>query len=156
MWSSVWVRLVAYMVARLIPGVQTKRRDIVLTSAVWRTFYTVTRTDGWRGASKPATYKLEPETCDQGPETGPDPGMRSKISTATATATNRNRNSEPQRCKNLPYYLTATPTATLTATSTATPTAILNRNASDYARDRKPSQIEGKIILKLLFEKNNL
>ena len=26
---AVWVRLVAYMVARLIPGVQTKRRDIV-------------------------------------------------------------------------------------------------------------------------------
>ena len=83
--------------------------------------------------------------------------MRSKISTATATATNRNRNrnrnSEPQRCKNLPYYLTATPTATLTATSTATPTAILNRNASSYASDRKPSQIDGKIKSQITFRK---
>ena len=86
-----------------------------------------------------------------------DPGMRSKISTATATNRNRNRNrnSEPQRCKNLPYYLTATPTATLTATSTATPTAILNRNASDYASDRKPSQIDGKIKSQITFRKKN-
>ena len=75
--------------------------------------------------------------------------------TATATNRNRNRNSEPQRCKNIPDYLTATPTAMLTATATATTTATLNRNASDYARDRKPSQIEGKIKSPITFGKNN-
>ena len=41
----------------------------------------------------------------------------------------------------------------LTETATATPTATLNRNASDYARDRKPSQIEGKIKSPITFGK---